>query len=99
MNRLLLIAALVLCACNPPPKVRVVQYCDLPQDECGALSELPPEIQAELLEQSWCCPPGEPCIPVNSITDCAITDVAIHCEYGRSTPQSGDGASGFECFG
>jgi hypothetical protein len=90
----------MLAGCNPAPTLRVVGYCDLPHPECGALAELPADVQAQLAEQSWCCPEGQPCIPVNAITDCAITDVAIYCEYGRSTPQSTEGGtSGFECFG
>jgi hypothetical protein len=90
----------MLAGCAPAAKLRVVNYCDLPQDDCRSLAEAPPDIQAQLLEQSWCCPEGQPCIPVNAITDCAITDVAIYCEYGRSSPVSTEGGtSGFECFG
>jgi hypothetical protein len=88
-----------LFGCVPPAKLRVVNYCDLPRHECSPLGELPAEIQAQLQEQSWCCTSGEPCVPVASITDCSITDVAIYCEFGRSTPASTEGGtSGFECF-
>jgi hypothetical protein len=94
------LAALALIACAPAPKLRVLGYCDLPHSECGPLAELPLEVQAQLQEQAWCCPDGQPCFPVNAVTDCAITDVAIYCEWGRSTPASTEGGtSGFECFG
>lgn len=89
----------LLAGCNPPPTLRVVQYCHLPQHECQPFAEQAPDVQAQLLEQAWCCPNGEPCYPVDALSECLITDVAIYCEYGRSSPQSGGGASGFECFG
>ena len=93
------LAAALLVGCAPLPKLRVLDYCDLPQQSCGALAELPLEIQAELVEQAWCCTGGDPCVPVEAITDCAITDIAIICEHGRSHPSSGPIGSGFECFG
>lgn len=100
MNMGICLAAVLLAGCNPPPTLRVVEYCDLPQHECRPLAELPPEIQAQLVEQSWCCEDAEPCYPVNALTDCSVMYVAIYCEYGRSTPQSTEGGtSGFECFG
>ena len=95
----LLLLAAVLAGCAPAPKLRVLDFCDVPANSCGALAELPPEIQAELVEQAWCCTGGDPCVPVEAITDCAITDIAIICEHGRSHPSSGPIGSGFECFG
>lgn len=93
-------AALAVLACAPAPVQHVVSYCNLPHVDCQLHAELPPEVQAQLVEQAWCCPDGEPCFPVNAITDCEITDVAIYCEYGRSTPSSTEGGtSGFECYG
>jgi hypothetical protein len=90
------IAVALLTGCTP----KTVDYCDLPGEQCQPQANQPPEVQAQLVDQSWCCPDGEPCFPVDAITDCAITDVAIYCEYGRSTPASTEGGtSGFECFG
>jgi hypothetical protein len=93
-----LFAATMLLACAP--KQHVVSYCDLPHAECEPLAEQSPEVQAQLVEQAWCCPGGEPCTPVEFLSSCPIEDIAIYCEYGRSIPSTSEsGASGFECFG
>jgi hypothetical protein len=100
MHRIIAPLLVLSIGCAPAPVQRVVAFCDLPGAECPPAAEQSPEVQAQLVEQAWCCPDGDPCFPVNGLTDCAITDVAIYCEYGRSTPASYEGGtSGFECYG
>jgi len=95
--RRLFALTLVLASCSPKP-ANVLRYCDHPGVECRPHDEQPLEVQAELVEQAWCCNTelDPPCWPVEFLSTCGPTEIAIYCEYGRSTPA---GPYGFECFG
>lgn len=90
--------ALVLLGCVPKPvPAPVLHYCDHPGMSCSPHTEQPAEVQAELAEQAWCCDYEQdpPCWPVEFLSICTPSQVAIYCEYGRSTPA---GPNGFECY-
>lgn len=94
-----LVAALT--GCVPKTEQRVLDYCRLPAIECEPHESAPPEVQAEFVEQAWCCDyvGDPPCAPVEYLSQCGPDEVAIYCQFGRSTPSSSEGgASGFECF-
>lgn len=83
--------------CPKPPPAPVLDFCSHPGVTCTPYEQAPPEVQAELSEQAWCCDyeMDPPCWPVDFLSLCLPSQVAIYCEHGRSTPA---GPNGFECY-
>lgn len=94
----MLALALALAGCCPKPTAPVVPYCMHPGITCTPHEQAPPEVQAELVEQAWCCDYEEdpPCVPVEFLSQCGPDEIAFYCQYGRSVPA---GPNGFECYG
>ena len=65
---------------------------------CSAVSGAAGFYAAQPAELIWCCDAEGNCTSVETLSECGPGSLLFVCEWGWSTEQSREGASGWECL-